>query len=218
MNTSVLIPYTYPRPKRLPLGTIPTKDDVRRDRYLSPGDVESLFRLKVLVEEKMDGKPTRFLGDNGRFILFVEDMHRVHTIRYRLPARYALYDIFDSQLLRFLSHEGKSSVFASIRNHRISVSGCNNFHFFQVPLLALGHFQLRNIPSFLGHTHYPPGAEPVFAEGVVVKPNRELYLPEFITGKLVRAECLEGIKISYLRLPFRKNMIDPRTVPFIDPK
>ena len=51
--------------------------------------------------------------------------------------------------------------------------------------------------------------QPALMEGIVVKPDRDLFPEEFLTGKIVRSEFSDGIEINYLRLPTEFNAIDP---------
>ena len=80
----------YPKPLRLPVGK-----PIQSKRYLTPEEAASLFEYPLIVEEKMDG--TQHFLVWGKLVLFVEDLYFRKTVPYRVPARYALFDVFDRE-------------------------------------------------------------------------------------------------------------------------
>jgi hypothetical protein len=210
----LLIPEKYPKIKRLPIGP---RVRGKEETYAKPEDIMPTFKGRVVVEEKMDGSPTMHISTNERFIIFAEDLKIRHSIRYRVPARYAIFDIFDTKKMRFLSREGKEDVFKSICNYIVKVEDKNPFHFFMVPVIFEGMTTLEDIPKLVGTSAFAidENGNPTWMEGVVAKPNYELSLVEFEkrAGKLVRKEFTEGIQLHYRKKPLQQNIIDPKIWP-----
>lgn len=203
--------FKYPKPKRFPLG----KATIRKKKYLTDDEVARLLRGKVVVEEKMDGKMVRFRAE--RFLVFAEDLKHVHSIYYKLPGRYAIFDVFDSQRGVFLYYDTVRELGNDMRKGVLRVNDVNGADiapilFFPVPLVAIGLFGIEDMPKLIGLSAYAidhDTKKPDFMEGIVVKPCRDLFPEEFLTGKLIREEFASGIKKHYLNLPFRSNIINP---------
>jgi hypothetical protein len=87
--------HSYPAIKRFDIGK-----KIAEKRYLKADEARFLLGQRVMVEEKMDGKPVAF--ETKRFTLFAEDMKTRHSINYRVPARYALFDVYDNERGLFL--------------------------------------------------------------------------------------------------------------------
>ncbi len=208
----VLIPVRYPAPRRLPVGE---RARGKEATYMPSEDAVFLLRGKVLVEEKMDGRSSKFSGDGARFVVFAEDMKVRHSLKYRVPARFAVFDVFDVSKTRFLCRDGKADVFKSIRRGVVKVYGKSAGDFFLVQEVFRGRTTLEQLPGFIGLSAYAIGEDgrPAGMEGIVVKPDRELYAAEFDVGKLVRAEFQGGITANYLRQPRKFNLIDPSSDP-----
>ncbi len=199
----------YPKPLRLPLGK-----RIDGKRYMNLGGVELLFDGKVIVEEKMDGKETFFELD--KYILWVEDLKRKHSIKYRIPGRYALFDVLERSHMRFLDREMKMQFWKDIKQGRIRIPG--NPLIFPVPLVGRGVFKMDEIPALASISAYaidPNSLKNTWMEGVVVKEDRPLYLIEARHAKFVRREFTEGITTNYTNLPLEYNIIDP-SVPVIE--
>jgi len=210
----------FPAICRLPVGR---QAECRRETIMSDANVSLLFSgQRIIVEEKMNGTSVKFSADHGRFILLSEDMKVFKpglTGKYRVPARYSIFDVFDTSKGRFVSFIEKEDVFRSIQRNSLQVDGTNVYNFFLVPILAQGcHFNLDSMPQFLEYfSRYaidPKMRKPTFMEGVVVKPARELYLVEYedLVGKLIRNEYLSGksgIGTNHRRLPTQLNDINP---------
>lgn len=205
--------FNYPKPRRFPLG----KATKIKKKYLSNEEVARLLRGKVVVEEKMDGKMVRFRAE--RFLVFAEDLKRVHSIYYKLPGRYAIFDVFDSQRGVFLYYDAVRELGNDMRKGVLTVNDVNGADiapilFFPVPLVAIGLFGIEDMPKLISLSAYAIDHEtkkPDFIEGIVVKPWRDLFPEEFLTGKLIREEFTGRIKKHYLNLPIRSNIIDPNT-------
>lgn len=209
------------RIRRLPIGH---GVECRSGTVMSKKNVSLLFDgQRLIVEEKMNGTSVMFSADGNRFTLLSEDMSIFKpglTGRYRVPARYALFDIFDTETRKFVSFVEKEDIFRSIRENRVSIANANSFNFFLVPIIAQGcSFKLEDIPQFLEYpSRYaidPKTGEPTYMEGVVVKPARELYVHEYeeLVGKLIRNEYLygkSGIAVHHRRMPTQRNVINPR--------
>ena len=207
----ILVPQGYPKIRRLPLGNIvPGKEDT----FMPMKHVKELLAQAVTVEEKMDGKITTFRADKDRFLVFGEDLKWKHSIYYKVPARYALLDIFDKNRKLFLSYDEKSSIFDSIKRGNVKIEDQNEFNFFKVPLLERGRFELDQLPSKIRISKYaydPEKKEYTYCEGIVIKPSRSLFLVEFerYVAKLVRKEFTEGITDNYIHRPKIPNEINP---------
>lgn len=216
----VLVPEKYPDVKYLP---VPGLKGVREDKVMSRTYTERLLKKWLLVEEKMDGKGTMFQAD--RFFIFAEDLLYVHSIHYRVPARYAIFDIFDLGRDLFMDREGEEDVFNAIRKGvievnairkgMITVKGQNPYNFFMVPMVAEGKFKLEELPFLIQESKYAVDAhsgKPVLMEGIVVKPIRELFAVELkhLVGKIVRKDFIEGIETHYLKKQREKNKINPQ--------
>ncbi|MHA1859729.1 MAG: hypothetical protein ACTSVF_01355 [Candidatus Asgardarchaeia archaeon] len=162
----------------------------------------------MVIEEKMDGKLSYFRWND--YHIFAEDLSIRHTIPYRVPARYALFDVQlgDEYLSRddmvdFYLRLRKSSEFLINVETKDKVS---IFNFFIVPELSRGLFEMKDLPGFLSmYSYYSEGE---LIEGVVVKPLLTRFITE-PTGKLVREEFVSGITQSYLRSLLIPNKIDP---------
>jgi len=215
-----LTPKVMPDIRRLPFGEI-----VRcKLETLMPKDrVARLFSgQKLIVEEKMNGTSALFHADGKRFIVFAEDMlvckPGLNTGVYHVPARFAIFDVFDTESKRFMCFLGKQDFLDMIKEGKVKFASKNGWDFFSVPNLGYGTFtpdqivSLLDLKSRLAFDHKTN--EPAYMEGVVVKPARELFLIEYedLVAKLVRNEFLygsSGIQENYRRLPTQHNKINP---------
>ncbi len=197
-----------PKPSRLPIGNIPNKK-----KAMSEEDLRFLLSGRVVVEEKMDGRPISFAALDPQLVVFAEDLRRVHSIFYWLPGRYAVFDIFDIKRNLFLRYDERTELAQEIRRGKIRISGKEAVLFFPIPRIALGKFTLEELPQFLGAAAYARNpknrTQPALGEGIVVKPHCDQFLVEYLAGKIVREEFTDGITGSYLRRPFQPNIIDP---------
>lgn len=205
----IFIPTKYPKVRYLPINL---PENCKKEKIMLEEEVEYLLEGQVIVEEKMDGKTSMHRGD--RFIIFAEDLKYVHSLHYRVPARFAIFDVFDLARTLFLCRRHKEDVFNSIRRGTIKIDGRNPSDFFLVPLVAEGIFKLEELPKLIGISRYaydPETKGPVSMEGIVVKQDRDLLLPEFkyTTGKIVRSDFSDNISENYLKKPLRENIINP---------
>jgi len=208
----LLIPKEYPHPRRLPIGQLP---ECKKNTIMPIGHVKELLSQKVIIEEKMDGHTTCFTVDKGRFSIFCEDLKWMHSIYYKIPARYAVFDIFDNRRTLFLDCDEKTSVFRSMRDGAIAVTETNSSNFFKVDTIAYGTFALEALPSLMDISRYAFDKKTglyVRMEGIVVKPARSLFFAEMAhyAAKLVRTEFLEGITNNYLKKSRVQNEINPK--------
>ncbi|MFH1095135.1 MAG: RNA ligase family protein [Candidatus Micrarchaeota archaeon] len=209
---------TYPKIARFPIGhTIFGKN------YLVPAQVQKLLSGRVIVEEKMDGKGVLF--QVGKFQIFAEDLKVRHSIHYRVPAHYAIFDFYDTEREVFLGISGKMEVYRDLKNYRsffkeqIKGPAGANFpaeNFFLVQIMERGKFDLDDLPKLISHSAY--GAkEGTYMEGIVVKQMRDSFdFEEDRSGKLVRQEFIEGIETHYSRKKALFNQINP-TVEEVNP-
>jgi len=204
-----ICPTKYPKLRRFPVGKMPVG---KEDAIMPMEDAKDVFRQHVIIEEKMDGKDA--VIDADRFRLFMNDMKITHTICYRIPARFVVFDIFDKHRTVFLSREEKESVFGSIQKNVIKLENFNSYHFFLAPLISSGMYTFEDLPGFIGLSKYAINRDTKaqgYMEGVVVKPDHDTFLFELehLSGKLVREEFTKGITANYLEKPIRFNLINP---------
>jgi len=200
--------FRYPKPLRLNIGL-----RIGKKRYMSVADEKYLLSGKVIIEEKMDGKQTTVRSDDLRFIFCVEDLKTRHSIPYRVPARYAVFDMFSLKRGSFLSPEEKDYEIGFFLKHRdLLPAELSQGGIFPVRQLASGVFTPTDLPNMITMSHYAldlKNHDPGFMEGIVVKPDRELFYEEYLSGKIVRTEFLKGITTHYLRMRPEYNEINP---------
>jgi len=106
MNGNTLVVTTaknvkkYTRPIRLPLGKI----DFSK-RYMDREAMYDILNVGAVVEEKMDGKHTKSV--RNPFVFFSEDLLVRKRVAYRVPGRFAIFDIFDKEKGLFLAPDEK---------------------------------------------------------------------------------------------------------------
>ena len=194
----------YSKPRRFPF------KNIKKNDMLSLRQVSDLLKGQVIVEEKMDGKPKDF--SNSSYIIFAEDMKKQHTLFYILPGRYAIFDIYDKKRNVFVFSEEKLELSNAIRGGKIKVDGVDPVLFFPTPTVTTGKFTMEELPKLIGlsaYAHDRETKERMVMEGIVVKPDRDLFQEEFLSGKIVKAEFENGIKTHHLRMPARYNIINP---------
>jgi len=201
--------FTYPKALRL----LPSR--YKNDKKsLSKEDARYLLSGKAIIEEKMDGKET--LGKAEGYIVCCEDLKVRHSIAYRVPARFAVFDIFDMEREVFLDSEGKAEVTAFYMKNLHLVSEPLSGGIFPVKQLGRGKFSIEELQriteSISDYAFDPVSREPEQMEGIVVKPDRELRYGEHISGKIIRDEFEARISIHYIRKPRVLNEIDPYMV------
>jgi len=208
----VFIPSVYPKIKYLPIN--PPKQ-CKKEKIMSKEYTNDLLSQRVLVEEKMDGRSSMYISDKGEFRIFAEDLKYVHSLNYKVPARYAVFDIFDCNRHMFLCREHKEDVFNSLKKGTVRIYDQNPYNFFLASMITKGWFKLEEIPNLIGMSRYaydPKKHDSIRMEGVVVKPDRELLMPEFkyLVGKCVRTDFSEKIIENYLTKNLELNEINPR--------
>lgn len=184
----------------------------RHTKYMGQEQMCLLLSGEVLVEEKMDGKTEHF--ENSDFVVFAEDLKQTHSIRYRIPARYAIFDIYDKEEGVYLPRDAKEDAYRDIKSGRTRLEGMEWGSFFLVDLLAKGIYGVGDLFGIIGISRYAvdergkAGGE--YMEGIVVKRNFPQEPQDALSGKIVRCEFTGGIGENYLRLPYRANIIDPK--------
>jgi hypothetical protein len=188
----------YPKPLRIRLGKI-----IKEKKYLTEQLQNFLVGGLLVFEEKMDGKQTSI--ELNKYILWVEDLKYKHSIKYRVPARYALFDIYEKNTRKFLNRDDKINLYLDIKNKYENIPPM-----FPVPLVARKTIEnVGEIPELVRESYYiDSSSKDRFMEGLVIKQDRSLYYPEAISGKFVRKEFTEGITTNYLRKQLEKNIID----------
>lgn len=170
----------YPKPLRLPVGPpIPSK------RYLGLEEALALMAKPLIAEEKLDG--TEAMLAYGHLLLYAEDMLWRKTVPYRVPARYALFDVLDLKEGYWWSREDKEAFMEEVlRGHHPELWG----KVFLVPPLHRGRFTLEEVPSLAEvESRYGDGAG-VKVEGLVFKVEGRVPMEtrEVVRAKFVRAE------------------------------
>ncbi len=211
----VINEFLYPKPKRLPIGP-----RIKGKEYIAEKDLTWLFKSRLIVEEKMDGKQTYF--ETGKLILWCEDLQRKHSIKYRVPGRYALFNVFDRSMMQFLNRGQLLELWWDIKKGKAVIPGFEGPRMrpliFPVPQVAIvkGVTPLQ-VASLIAPSVYAinkKNRDPAPMEGLVVKQDRTQFYFEFITGKIVREEFERGITTNYRDLPREDNIIDP-SVPLV---
>ncbi|MFN3910126.1 MAG: RNA ligase family protein [Candidatus Anstonellaceae archaeon] len=202
----------YPKPKRFPIvQKLPKKP------YLTNEETKLLLSKKVIIEEKMDGKPALIIGEN--YILFCEDLKQKHSIHYHIPARFAIFDILDKKRnylvdlntkieiykeIKFMGYYQKTPFLLYPNNKKIYPDSL-----FLIPILESGFFKMEELPNLIGYSHYAKDPK-VYMEGIVVKTYFSSFLSESNrAGKIVRQEFSNQISIHYRRKKAEYNIIDP---------
>jgi len=184
----------------------------RHTKYMDQEQMYLLLSNKVFVEEKMDGKTTQF--ENSDFVIFAEDLKQTHSIRYRIPGRYALFDVYDKKDDVYLPRDAKEEVFKDIRHGLVHIEGARWDSFFLVDLLANGVYGVGDLFGLIGISRYAVDgngkAGKEYMEGIVVKRDFGQEPTNVLSGKIVRCEFTGGIDENYLRLPYKANIIDPK--------
>lgn len=197
----------YKKPSRFPIGKVPHKN------ILLPSEVTRLLRGRVVVEEKLDGTPKQF--ETQDFVFFTEDLRRKHSIYYLLPGRYAIFDVYDRKRNLLLCSDDKRKLALEIRSGEIPISGTNPLLFFPIPVISKGLFSthdLTALAALIGISAYGIDRQTrvsCLMEGIVVKPDRDLFPQEFVAGKIVRTEFEGSIVENYLRGSVVLNEISP---------
>lgn len=192
--------YKYPKSLRINLGK-----HFKDKKYLTEEQQKYLLDSVLIFEEKMDGKQTFIELD--KYILWVEDLKYKHSIKYRVPARYALFDVYVKNTMQFLGRDDKINFYYDLVLGKYGKVP----QMFPVPLVSKTTINDVNlIPAFIRESHYiDPSNEDPFMEGLVIKFTVNMFYPEMLSGKFVRKEFTNGITTNYLRLPKEKNIIDP---------
>lgn len=211
MKERTLHEIKYFKPRRFPVNGRPLPEE-RAGRHLSKKDSEYLLSGKVIVEEKMDGSPVSFIA-GGKYRIFAEDLKARHSLYYKVPGRYAIFDIFDYSRNLFVFPEEKIELALAVRKGSLRVDGNIASSFFPVPTIESGVFSSpEELVLLAGTSAYAINAETGgrgMMEGVVVKPYRDLYPEEQMRGKYVRPEFEDEISTHYLRMPYSGNEINP---------
>lgn len=197
--------FRYPKPLRFPIN-----DGIKYKRRLTDDDMRYLLSGRVAVEEKMDGKEKILKA--GHFIICAEDMMLVHSVSYRIPRRFAVFDVFDEKRGLFLGPEGKADVVEFLQRTSSFLPKSAAAGIFLVKKISEGKFsidQLNEMLDMLSDYAITLDGQPGYMEGIVIKPARELFYEEHISGKLIRSEFEEGMGTHYLREPRRLNAINP---------
>ncbi|MEM0438305.1 MAG: RNA ligase family protein [Candidatus Micrarchaeia archaeon] len=195
--------FSYPKPVRFPLGP-----RIEGKPYLREAELKKLLSSRLVVEEKMDGRQT--IIEIGNYVLCMEDLKRTHSIKYRVPGRYALFDVFEMSSQTFLDRDAKLQFWEDLVRGRIEHS--LKMLIFPVACVSRPNaLTLEQVPSLVRTSAYAigDGGAPALMEGVVVKVDGKLPPAERLAGKFVRQEFTDGITVSYLDRPITYNIIDP---------
>jgi len=198
----------YAKLKYFPVGS--SAAPARQGECMSRDDMRFLLSGRVIVEEKMDGAPRSFSA-GGKYLVFAEDLRHTGLVRYRIPGRYAVFDIFDYEKRVFLDYGDKAEITNDIRKGLFRMDGLKPGEFFQVPPVNSGTFtDINEIILLMGNSAYAADfstPRSALMEGLVVKPDRELFQEEQLRGQIVRREFMAS---SGLIIQNGENLIDPR--------
>ncbi len=187
-------------------------------RFLTPDEVDFLENVEVVIEEKMDGKRMTFKYMD--YFILAEDLSVTHSIPYRIPARFAIFDILyvGSSLPEYLPRDDWLNLYFRFRKLGVDLELLGDplttfpiYDFFVVPEVYRGFIHEEELPYFVSRSYYADS----YMEGIVVKPNMVRLLSDPM-GKYVRPEFEDGITEHYLKSRVKKhNVIDPNIIPLI---
>jgi hypothetical protein len=179
----------YPRPARFPLGPL---NGLREQ--MPAKQMELILSRGVAVEEKMDGRHTR--SAKPPFIFFSEDLLTRKALFYRVPGRYAVFDVFDMRENVFLSPEARITLLRDLRCHPKHLpERLREGLMFPVPVLASGTISSVYLPQLLissAYAAHPETGKLIAPEGIVIKPLRAMAPGEYVSGKLLAREFPYG--------------------------
>ncbi|MEM4295571.1 MAG: hypothetical protein QXS91_02065 [Candidatus Anstonellales archaeon] len=183
--------FKYKKPLRLPIG-----DKQYGKRYLREDEAERLFSFRLIAEEKFDG--TMHEIDTQEFKFYVEDMKYRKTIPYRIPARYAVFDILDKRATIFLRRDDKERLVIDIIKGRIWAYRHLADKLFIVPLIEAGKFSISEVPKLADMCSYYGHGKNVPIEGIVFKIDAAISILESypFSAKYVRADFIDKINSS----------------------
>ncbi|MEM2526599.1 MAG: RNA ligase family protein [Candidatus Anstonellales archaeon] len=197
----------YIKPLRIPIYQIPSK------KYMKEEQADELFRSRLVVEEKLDGN--MIYRPVGRWILYLEDLYHRRTIPYRIPARYALFDIYDIEEKLILGRDDRIAVFEDL----VKIDPALKYQIFHVPELERGVFNWREDPIKIADSPSRFADQKMQSrkmEGVVFKLEQTIKITEeiikylkIVNAKFVNDEFYRNMqpeKITGL------NVIDPSCV------
>ncbi|MEM3362266.1 MAG: hypothetical protein QXV83_01135 [Candidatus Anstonellaceae archaeon] len=202
----------YPKPLRLPIGK-----KLYKKEYMPYKKAVDLLEDKVIIEEKMDGKPVLLIGE--KYLVLAEDLKETRSIKYKVPARFAIFDIYNRKN-GVLSFRQKISAYYELKY----LSRLEPFRtypteeivypdsMFMVRVIAIGNFKLKDLPSFI--TYSPYAAEPnTYMEGIVVKSYNSIVIGSE-AGKIIANELnyqVNRIKQKHKTTEqIEYNIIDPQ--------
>ncbi len=203
--------------------------DIRSEKLLSESEREVFLRHELVVEEKIDGANlgisfdvegnmraqnrgsyltfpgsgqwkklgewliprTNALFDQlaDRYILFGEWCYARHSVPYdRLPDWFLGFDLYDKRASRFLSCSRRDEFL-----QKMSIA--------QVPIIARGHFTLRDIPHLLSQSKF--GSEQ--AEGLCFRFDQGERLVQ--RAKLVRPAFIQSIGQHWSQSQIQPNRL-----------
>jgi hypothetical protein len=184
--------FKYERTLRFNVG-----NHLKGKSYLKPDDERYLLSGRVIVEEKMDGR--QMIVDSEKFIFCAEDLEKRRSIAYRIPARFAVFDVVDKDSHLFLQRSDKKEVIRYFLANRAQLPAqLSKGGIFLVPLLEAGNFSVNSLADLLkcgrpsNYAINPATRETSHMEGIVVKPDRYLLILEQLRGKMVRTELIGG--------------------------
>lgn len=175
----------YVKPLRLPIRIIQSR------RYLTEEQTDEFFKNRLIVEEKMDGIYGMYKIED--FLLHFEDLLYSKTIRYRVPARYALFDIYDLKNGLILSRKNRMELFSELSKIYYNNKIISNM--FVIPIITHLEpgFDWRNQTKNIAGERSKYSQE--MMEGVVFKIDDDVRLDEdvinyrrIVNAKFVNAE------------------------------
>lgn len=129
-----------------------------------------------------------------RYILFGEWCYARHSVFYdSLPDWFLGFDIYDRQSGRFLSVQARARL-------------CTGMNLVQVPVLARGRFQFRDLPGLLSGSRFSDRP----AEGVYLRHDRGEWLER--RAKLVCPTFIQSMEQHWSRSGIKPNRLSSEVV------
>lgn len=196
----------YPGPVRFPMGPL----NGHREQ-MSPDRMQNILAGQVAVEEKMDGRHASF--SKFPFQFFVEDLCLRKRIPYRVPGRYAIFDVFDMREKVFLAPDARLALIKDLRcQPKYLPKRLREGLVFPVPTFVSGTVFSAYLPQLLitsAYAVHPVTGDSMPPEGIVIKPMRAMAPEEYVSGMLLAKEFYFNSMQPEVPAVCRVNSMDP---------
>lgn len=189
---------SYPQILRAPMG-----HRIFGKEYMPQESFHRLFKIGVIAEELMDGKHT--MARKNNLLFFAEDLKITRRIHYKIPGRYAVFDVFDECKGAFINADERTEFLRDInRRKHLLPYPLRSEGMFPVPVFSMGVSSPEELPKLISHSFYAvneDGSCPAHPEGMVLKTIVSFSGPSRPSVKIITTEFLEGTE----RKPFSKS-------------